>query len=461
MGNAEYMGSGQLVFSGLTMKPLLVAASIASVALTAPYNPYSPLLLNPYPSLYYNPYNPNGLSSIVSARGYKAVAGDNGDLKGAVHEVPGHYSNAAIAPLASSAQLQKSSNVLATFNAFNSPVHLDGIVPKGKSGNYNGKQQDKIAVLPSTKSALAYLKSYFGDGDLCSESGAAYMKSILSGPPEQRRTLLQSLPTRMPGTKELVSVLEVPVQPPKLPSRKHTALAKVPSWSRRVPSSTTGLASRQATHARCQARRTWTPSSTASLWTTLATSLARLSSLHLEILLAVATQLRTPHVQMRQRPTLNLPTLRTLQVRNLRRLSSTRRCPPPPAATTLSVRQPQSPPWMPLPLARTPSPPTSSLQRPSSRSTPRAPRLLEPTHPVSRRPWATQPTRQLPRRRTRTPCWLSSTRRSTTVLSCSRTPCVAPPRSPTWTPRSPGKATSRLEQIPRKPILRPLLPTME
>merc|ERR1712180_289939 len=157
------MGSGQLVFSGHTMKPLLVAASIASVALAAPYNPYSPLLLNPYPNLYYNPYNPNGLSSIVSVRGYKAIAGDNGDLKGAVHEVPGHYSNAA------------------TFNAFKSPVHLDGIVPKGKSGNYNGKQQDKIAVLPSTKSALAYMKSYFGDGDLCSESGAAYMKSILMG----------------------------------------------------------------------------------------------------------------------------------------------------------------------------------------------------------------------------------------------------------------------------------------
>merc|ERR1711962_88073 len=176
MGNAEYMGSGQLVFSGLTMKPLLVAASIASVALAAPSNPYSPLLLNPYPSLYYNPYNPNGLSSIVSARGYKAVAGDNGDLKGAVHEVPGHYSNAAIAPLARNAQLQKSSNVpwTATFNAFNSPVHLNGIVP-------NGKQQDKIAVLPSAKSALAYMKSYFGDGDLCSVSGAAYMKSILSG----------------------------------------------------------------------------------------------------------------------------------------------------------------------------------------------------------------------------------------------------------------------------------------
>merc|ERR1712180_64860 len=177
------MGSGQLVFSGHTMKSFLVAASIASVALTAPYNPYSPFLLNPYPSLYYNPYNPNGLSSIVSVGGYKAVAGDNGDLKGAVHEVPGHYSNAAIAPLASNAQLQKSSNVpqTATFNAFNSPVHLNEIVPKGKSGNYNGKQQDKIAVLPSAKSALAYMKSYFGDGDLCSESGAAYMKSILSG----------------------------------------------------------------------------------------------------------------------------------------------------------------------------------------------------------------------------------------------------------------------------------------
>ena len=121
------------------MKPFLVAASIASVALAAPYNPYSPLLVNPYPSLYYNPYNPNGLSYIVSVKGYKAVAGDNGDLKGAVHEVPGHYSNAAIAPLASNAQLQKSSNVprtaTATFNTFNSPVHLDEIFTKGKSGN--------------------------------------------------------------------------------------------------------------------------------------------------------------------------------------------------------------------------------------------------------------------------------------------------------------------------------------
>merc|ERR1711962_438078 len=169
MGNAEYMGSGQLVFSGLTMKPLLVAASIASVALAAPYNPYSPLLLNPYPSLYYNPYNPNGLSSIVSARGYKAVAGDNGDLKGAVHEVPGHYSNAVIAPLASNAQLQKSSNVpwTATFNAFNSPV------PKGKSGNYNGKQQDKIAVLPSAKSALAYMKSILSGASGAEANAAA------------------------------------------------------------------------------------------------------------------------------------------------------------------------------------------------------------------------------------------------------------------------------------------------
>merc|ERR1712013_658473 len=162
------MGSGQLVFSGLTMKPFLVAASIASVALAAPYNPYSPLLVNPYPSLYYNPYNPNGLSSIVSVKGYKAVAGDNGDLKGAVHEVPGHYSNAAIARLASSAQLQKSSNVpwTATFNTFNSPV------PKGKSGNYNGKQQDKIAVLPSAKSALAYMKSILS-GATGAEANAA------------------------------------------------------------------------------------------------------------------------------------------------------------------------------------------------------------------------------------------------------------------------------------------------
>ena len=325
------------------MKPLLVAASIASVALAAPYNPYSPLLLNPYPSLYYNPYNPNGLSSIVSARGYKAVAGDNGDLKGAVHEVPGHYSNAAIAPLASSAQLLKSSNVLATFNAFNSPVDLDGIVPKGKSSNYNGKQQDKIAVLPSAKSALAYMKSYFGDGDLCSESGAAYMKSILSGATgaeanaaaESAYKAAWDKGARLsPGSACAASETAFKEA---YSSGKDSILESARAFVNNWPGLKTGNPCAVSGKAYMDAIIDGKSVDDAgyisgkafiAAFGDLASSGNSIedpacAGADFPVLLCLLSTCN--QFQMRPRPTLNLPTLRTLQVRNLRRLSSTRR----------------------------------------------------------------------------------------------------------------------------------------
>merc|ERR1712032_443192 len=135
----EYMGSFKLGLSKLTMKLLLVTAATAAIALAAPYNPYSPYNLSPIPSYYYSPYN--------------AISG------GVPSAVYGTYSNLY------SSYTPKSSS---SSNAYRSPTHLDGVIPKGQTGNYIGKQLDKVAVLPSATSALAYMKSYFGDGDLCS-----------------------------------------------------------------------------------------------------------------------------------------------------------------------------------------------------------------------------------------------------------------------------------------------------
>merc|ERR1712032_26307 len=172
----EYMGSFKLGLSKLTMKLLLVTAATAAIALAAPYNPYSPYNLSPIPSYYYSPYN------AISGGVPSAVYGTNSNLYSPYNTVS--YSNQV--PTATNAQLKisptwdtpKSSS---SSNAYRSPTHLDGVIPKGQTGNYIGKQLDKVAVLPSATSALAYMKSYFGDGDLCSESGIAYMKSILSG----------------------------------------------------------------------------------------------------------------------------------------------------------------------------------------------------------------------------------------------------------------------------------------
>merc|ERR1711964_3865 len=160
------MGSFKLGLSKLTMKLLLVTAATAAIALAAPYNPYSPYNLNPIiPSYYYAPYNTisGGVTFSNLYSPYNTVS----------------YSSQV--PTATKAQLKISPKSSSSSNAYKSPTHLDGVIPKGQTGNYIGKQLDKVAVLPSATSALAYMKSYFGDGDLCSESGIAYMKSILSG----------------------------------------------------------------------------------------------------------------------------------------------------------------------------------------------------------------------------------------------------------------------------------------
>merc|ERR1712032_1396861 len=172
----EYMGSFKLGLSKLTMKLLLVTAATAAIALAAPYNPYSPYNLSPIPSYYYSPYN------AISGGVPSAVYGTYSNLYSPYNTVS--YSNQV--PTATNAQLKISASYntpksSSSSNAYRSPTHLDGVIPKGQTGNYIGKQLDKVAVLPSATSALAYMKSYFGDGDLCSESGIAYMKSILSG----------------------------------------------------------------------------------------------------------------------------------------------------------------------------------------------------------------------------------------------------------------------------------------
>merc|ERR1711997_198830 len=183
------MGSFKLGLSKLTMKLLLVTAATAAIALAAPYNPYSAYNLNPIPSYYYSPYNT--ISGGVPSTAYATYS----NLYSPYNTVS--YSNQV--PTATNAQLKsspsykiqkaapalapKSSSPSKTSVPFSDPARLDDFISPGPqyTGNYIGKQLDKVAVLPSATSALAYMKSYFGDGDLCSESGIAYMKSILSG----------------------------------------------------------------------------------------------------------------------------------------------------------------------------------------------------------------------------------------------------------------------------------------
>merc|ERR1712212_120165 len=64
---------------------------------------------------------------------------------------------------------------------FSDPSRVDGLIPAGQTGNYAGKQLDTVAIAPAAASALAYMKSYFGKGDLCGVSALAYMQTILSG----------------------------------------------------------------------------------------------------------------------------------------------------------------------------------------------------------------------------------------------------------------------------------------
>merc|ERR1712212_336710 len=55
-------------------------------------------------------------------------------------------------------------------------------VPSSTTENYSGKQPSaKKVIKPSAETALAYMKVFFGEDDLCSASGLAYLESILNG----------------------------------------------------------------------------------------------------------------------------------------------------------------------------------------------------------------------------------------------------------------------------------------
>merc|ERR1712172_468941 len=183
------MGSFKLGLSKLTMKLLLVTAATAAIALAAPYNPYAHYNLNPYSS-YYSPYNT--VSGGVPSAVYATYSSPYSTYKSQIS-----YSSQV--PAATNAQLKsstsykiqkpapapapKSSSPSKSSVPFSDPARLDDYISPGPqyTGNYVGKQLDKVAVLPSATSALAYMESYFDKGDLCGESGIAYMKSILSG----------------------------------------------------------------------------------------------------------------------------------------------------------------------------------------------------------------------------------------------------------------------------------------
>merc|ERR1711971_1414994 len=183
------MGSFKLGLSKLTMKLLLVTAATTAIALAAPYNPYAHYNLNPYSS-YYSPYNT--VSGGVPSAVYATYSSPYSTYKSQI-------AYASQVPAATNAQLKsspsykiqkpapapapKSSSPSKTSVPFSDPARLDDYISPGPqyTGNYVGKQLDKVAVLPSATSALAYMESYFDKGDLCGASGIAYMKSILSG----------------------------------------------------------------------------------------------------------------------------------------------------------------------------------------------------------------------------------------------------------------------------------------
>merc|ERR1712032_1077381 len=353
----EYMGSFKLGLSKLTMKLLLVTAATAAIALAAPYNPYSPYNLSPIPSYYYSPYN------AISGGVPSAVYGTYSNLYSPYNTVS--YSNQV--PTATNAQLKispsynipksASSNTpksSSSSNAYRSPTHLDGVIPKGQTGNYIGKQLGKVAVLPSATSALAYMKSYFGDGDLCSESGIAYMKSILSGASGAEANAAAEAAYKAawakgarlaPGSaceasedvfKEAYSSGEGSIL--------ESARAFVDNWPGLKTGNPCAVSGKAYMDAIIEGSPLMMPAS----------SLAGLSLLPLEILPGPANRLKTLPARMLQRPSLSLPTLLTLLVLNLQRLSSTPPSAPPPAVTTLSVLNQLLPTWMLLPLERAP-----------------------------------------------------------------------------------------------------------
>merc|ERR1711872_680190 len=63
-------------------------------------------------------------------------------------------------------------------------VRGSGVPSTGTTGNYIGKQPSaKKVIKPSAESALVYMKIFFGEEDLCSASGLAYLENILNGKP--------------------------------------------------------------------------------------------------------------------------------------------------------------------------------------------------------------------------------------------------------------------------------------
>merc|ERR1712032_289277 len=353
----EYMGSFKLGLSKLTMKLLLVTAATAAIALAAPYNPYSPCNLSPIPSYYYSPYN------AISGGVPSAVYGTYSNLYSPYNTVS--YSNQV--PTATNAQLKispsynipqsASSNTpksSSSSNAYRSPTHLDGVIPKGQTGNYIGKQLDKVAVLPSATSALAYMKSYFGDGDLCSESGIAYMKSILSGASGAEANAAAEAAYKaawakgarlVPGSaceasedafKEAYSSGEGSIL--------ESARAFVDNW----PGLKTGNPCAVSGKAYMDAIIEGKSIDDAGFLSGRAFIVA------FGDLARTGKSIEDPPARMLQRPSLSLPTLLTLLVLNLQRLSSTPPSAPPPAVTTLSVLNQLLPTWMLLPLERAP-----------------------------------------------------------------------------------------------------------
>merc|ERR1712032_630921 len=348
----EYMGSFKLGLSKLTMKLLLVTAATAAIALAAPYNPYSGYNLSPIPSYYYAPYNT--ISGGVPSTAYATYS----NLYSPYNTVS--YSNQD--PTATNAQLKsspsykiqkaapalapKSSSPSKTSVPFSDPARLDDFISPGPqyTGNYIGKQLDKVAVLPSATSALAYMKSYFGDGDLCSESGIAYMKSILSGASGAEANAAAEAAYKAAWAKgaRLVPGSACEASEGAFKEAYSSGEGSILESARAFVDNWPGL-------------KTGNPCAVSGKAVDDAGYLsAGLSLLPLEILPGPANRLKTPPARMLQRPSLSQPTLPTLPVLNLQRLSSTPPSAPPPAVTTLSVLNLLLPTWMLLPLERVP-----------------------------------------------------------------------------------------------------------
>ena len=187
------------------------------------------------------------------------------------------------------------------------------------------------------------MKSYFGDGDLCSESGAAYMKSILSGATgaeanaaaESAYKAAWDKGARLsPGSACAASETAFKEA---YSSGKGSILESARAFVNNWPGLETGNPCAVSGKAYMDAIIDGKSVDDASYLSGKAFIAAfgdlassgnsiedpACAGAGFPVLLCLLSTCN--QFQMRQRPTLNLPTLRTLQVRNLRRLSSTRR----------------------------------------------------------------------------------------------------------------------------------------